>query len=181
MCLQQVRADRRDSGATGAWWHQLMGKGDCPCPWGPLLFLGPARSTWLYWEQELIRPMRQGRISSLLVQFLDKPMKIPEKMYLFYCDNVLKSDSPERILKNRLAEFNSVNYEKNLLCAEHRVTFDDSLGFFFTISWTLHVKNVIHIKLLQSDEECLPALNVQQLQEEMFSSLSAEKSHIDSG
>lgn len=74
-------------------------------------------------------------MSSPAVQFLqDKPVKVPEKMYLFYWDNVLKSDSPERILKNRLALFNSVNYEKSLLCAEHRVTFDDSLGCFLTIS-----------------------------------------------
>lgn len=67
-----------------------------------------------------------------------------------------------------------MNYEKNLLCAKHRVTFDDSLGFFLTISGTLYVKNVIHIKLLQSDEESLPALSVQQMME-TFSSLSAEK------
>lgn len=65
--------------------------------------------------------------------------------------------------------------EKNLLCAKHRVTFDEALGFFLTISRTLYVKNVIHIKSLQSDGECLPAPSVQQLQEEPFSPLSAGK------
>lgn len=63
----------------------------------------------------------------------DKPLEVPEGNF-FFCDNVLKLDPPQRILNDRLAELNSVNYEKNLLCAKHRVTFDDSLGFFLTIS-----------------------------------------------
>lgn len=56
-----------------------------------------------------------------------------------------------------------MNYEKNLLCAKYRVTFDDSPGFFLTISGTLHVKNVMHMKLLEADGEALPAPSVQQL------------------
>lgn len=67
-----------------------------------------------------------------------------------------------------------MNYEKNLLCAKHRVTFDVSPGFFLTISGTLHVKNVMHMKLLEADGEALPAPSVRQLQEETFSSLPAE-------
>lgn len=70
------------------------------------------------------------------MQFVeDKLSEVPEnKIYIFFCDNVLKLDPPQRILNDRLAELNSVNYEKNLLCAKCRVTFDDSLGFFLTIS-----------------------------------------------
>lgn len=90
---------------------------------------------------------------SLLKTSSRKSLRI--RYIFFFCDNVLKLDPPQRILNDRLAELNSVNYEKNLLCAKRRVTFDDSLGFFLTISWTLHVKNVIHIKFLQSDGEWL--------------------------
>lgn len=107
--------------------------------------------------QQCYQSTWQGRTPILAVQFVeDKLSEVPEnKIYFFFCDNVLKLDPPQRILNDRLAELNSVNYEKNLLCAKRRVTFDDSLGFFLTISWTLHVKNVIHIKFLQSDGEWL--------------------------
>lgn len=72
-----------------------------------------------------------------MVQFAeDKPLEVPENkmFFFFFCDNVLKLDPPQRILNDRLAELNSVNYEKNLLCAKHRGTFNDSLGIFLTIS-----------------------------------------------
>lgn len=107
-------------------------------PQASLLFVS-ARGSWLYWEYRSVTMLPKYVTEhpplwcSLLKTSPWKSLRI-RCFFFFFCDNVLKLDPPQRILNDRLAELNSVNYEKNLLCAKHRGTFNDSLGIFLTIS-----------------------------------------------